>query len=122
MQPDRERNASDSKKLDYSCLLSEYGDEGFLRKVLEVFVEDCPAAMARLEKAAAEKDIEKARLAAHSLSNILGVVRCDEALELLAEIHAELHAGSVQKLPELVPALRGMVDSLAAECQRLLCS
>ncbi|HUW42272.1 MAG TPA: Hpt domain-containing protein [Rectinemataceae bacterium] len=117
-----ERPDSDSIHLDFADLRAEYGDEDFIADILRVFTLDCPSAMERLDLALSAGDVAEAGRAAHSLRNILGVLRCAPALKLVEEIAAGLRAGDLQSLPGPAARLRGAIEVLVAEGKRFPCS
>ncbi|MDA8427371.1 MAG: Hpt domain-containing protein [Treponema sp.] len=121
MHRDGERDP-DPVHLDFDDLRAEYGDKDFIAEILGVFVVDCPAAMGRLEGAVAAGDAAEAGRAAHSLLNILGVLRCAPALRLVEEIVAALRSGDPPSLPAPVARLRAAVDALVEEGRQYRCS
>lgn len=106
--------------LDLAGLKAEYGDDGFIAEMLRLFAVDAPAAMDRLDAAIAAGDTAEGRRAAHSLCNIVGVIRCPETLEAVRRMQEALRVGDRTAAPGLAAELRRQIDGLVSEV-RIAC-
>lgn len=75
-------------------MLEEYGDENFCRSLIEVFIRDGTKALGQLRKSVDSGDMVKAYASAHSLKNMLGVLRSQKGVELAELSCTQLQEGS----------------------------
>ncbi|MBZ5565031.1 MAG: response regulator [Acidobacteriia bacterium] len=81
-------------RFDFTGLLARMdGDERLLRKLVGVFLKDCPKLLARLRKAAAAKDGKALAAAAHAVKGAVGNFGAEEILARAREVEALARAG-----------------------------
>jgi HPt (histidine-containing phosphotransfer) domain-containing protein len=98
-------------------MIEEYGDEEFCLSLIEVFVRDGARSLERLQRSVESGDREKAYAAAHSLKNMLGVLRSQRGMELAEQVCAELSAGSPESP---IRELLGLTARLLETCRALV--
>lgn len=98
-------------------MLEEYGDEEFCLSLIEVFIRDGATALERLRSSAGSGDRKKAYAAAHSLKNILGVLRSTKGVELAERVCVELNADSPGPS---IHELLGLTAQLLEACRALV--
>jgi hypothetical protein len=115
MIPDIEQGYPGWEK-ELATLQLAYGSEDFTRAILQVYTRDCPAAMVRLLSTIENGDLELARIAIHSLSNIMGVVGPAASRPLIEGISRNLQDGQLEiaakKAEELESLLRAVLISI----------
>jgi CheY-like chemotaxis protein len=105
----------DDACLDWpSALRNLDGDEGFLRELSEMFLEQYPAALAEIADAVergADKDLEHA---AHSLKGSARVVGAMAVAAAALELEDLGRAGKVGEASEVLAGLRSRLDALTS--------
>ncbi|MGD9940566.1 MAG: hypothetical protein AB7T74_12265 [Clostridia bacterium] len=81
---------------EFELLQSHYGNEEFTRSILEVYAQDCPAALTRLIATIDGNDLEGAKHAIHSLANIMGIVGPVSSRPVIDRITANLGKGQLK--------------------------
>ncbi len=99
---------------ELDSLIVYYGSEAFTRSILEVYLNDCPAALTRLVATMAVSDLEAARHAIHSLANIMGVVGPASSRPIIESITADLNDGRLDAAARNAKVLESMVQAVLA--------
>lgn len=88
------------------------GSEPMLRGLIDLFLVDCHAALARTAQAQADGDTAALLREVHTLRGSFAVLRAEPARLLAGEIHREIDAGT--------PPTRERLDELLAEAVLLV--
>jgi hypothetical protein len=99
---------------EFASLQSYYGSEDFTRSIFEVYAQDCPAAMARLITTIDNKDLEGAKLAVHSLANIMGVAGPVSSRPVIDSITTDLGEGQLKAAALHAKELGSIVEAALA--------
>jgi hypothetical protein len=97
-----------------------YGSEAFTRSILEVYTKDCPAALTRLMATIDGNDLEGARHAIHSLTNIMGVVGPVSSRRVIDNISADLGNGRLKTAAVHARELEAMIQAALVSIQAWL--
>ena len=104
------------KRLDYAEMLNSVGgDEEILLKVLEVFLQQCPAMRAALCNAAADGDGTRLARAAHSLRGGAGIFLTKTTRQFLNDLEACGKSGSFSEVERLISAFDIEMNQIEAE-------
>jgi HPt (histidine-containing phosphotransfer) domain-containing protein len=98
-------------------MLAEYGDEEFCLSLIEVFIRDGATTLERLRSSVESGDRKKSYAAAHSLKNMLGVLRSAKGVELAERVCIELNADSPGPS---IHELLGLTAQLLEACRALV--
>ena len=108
MSPDiAQGNPAWEQELD--SLLMAYESESFTRSILHVYTRDCPVAVERLLSTLKAGDLEQARNAIHSLTNIMGVIGPISSRSLIDAISADVKSGQLESAARQAKELEAMV-------------
>lgn len=99
---------------ELESLQAYYGSEAFTRSILEVYIKDCPAALARLMATIDDNDLEGAKHAIHSLTNIMGVVGPVSSHPIIGTISAALNDEQLKESARHARELESMVHAALA--------
>ena len=116
MSPDiQQGNPAWKQELD--SLLVAYDSESFTRSILHVYTRDCPVAVERLRSTIKAGNLEQARGATHSLTNIMGVVGPALSRSLLDGISANLKNGQLKNAAIQALELEAMIKDFLISIQ-----
>ena len=90
-------------------IIDDYGDEKFLLSLIEVFIRDGMKALEQLRNSVETGDVVRTHTAAHSLKNMLGVLRFQKGMDLADLVCTQLDAGISE------PDKSGLGDSPSQE-------
>ena len=108
------------EELDFDSAITRVGgDMDLFREIAEVFLDDCPNQLARIESAIEKGDAEALRSSAHSLKGAVSNFGADAARESALQLEeigkegrlegaAVVHDELVKKVEQLVTALRAL--------------
>lgn len=107
---------AENRVLDYQYALAELeGDEEIYQEVLEIYLEDTPELIIRIQQAYSNGDIDSLLLEAHSLkssSRAIGGIRLSD---IAARLEADSRDGNLENVPDLISQIdRGFGDLLGA--------
>jgi CheY-like chemotaxis protein len=98
------------------------GDEGFLREMAHLFLEDCPRLMEAVRAAAAARDPIRLGRAAHALKGLVGNFASPEVVAAVQHLEAMGRDGVASDAGPLVSALESLIDGLASELSTFVVS
>lgn len=116
--------------LDRAAVLSRVGgNEKFLRKLVGIFLADCPKRLATMRKALAAHDLEALAHAAHSVKGTVGIFGAAPVVEAARNLEGLARAGDLaaarkafaeleKELARFTPALKALVAPPAAKLRR----
>lgn len=107
-------------KQELDSLLAAYDSESFTRSILHVYARDCPVAVERLRSTIKTGNLEQARGAIHSLTNIMGVVGPASSRLLLDGLSANLKNGELKTAAIQALELEVMVKDFLINIQTWL--
>ena len=106
--------------IDAEKLLAEYEDSNFLRSLLETFLNDGPKTLLRLQTAGESGDSKEALAAAHSIKNMVGLLRSQEGLDLAERVREAVLGKDPKEVGASIRALAETCRRLMDECVQLL--
>lgn len=96
------------------------GDEGLLTELGHMFLEESPGRLASIEKAIAERDYERLSHCAHRMKGALGTLAAESAYESAVRLERASRDASSESLDEVFAELKGAVERVVIDLQRLL--
>src|SRR5437667_3551138 len=88
------------------------GNREFLRELVQIFLEDYPPLVDEIRAAAAARDAERLRRAAHTLRGLVGNFGARAAFEAAGTLEAMGRSGNVAGAPEACKGLEERVRAL----------
>lgn len=79
------------------------GDDGLLREVLQMFLEDSPQLVAAVEASVALSEITSLRVAAHTLKGSVGMAGGQRAYDVIYAVEQHCKAGDLEAALTLWP-------------------
>ncbi len=98
-------------------MIEEYGDDDFCLSLVETFIRDGTRALEHLRSSVESGATVKAHAAAHSLKNMLGVLRSQKGMELAEQVCAQLRAESPDPT---IQELTSLTARLIEDCRALV--
>ncbi len=96
--------------LDREKLLAHFDqDEGFMRKIAEMFLRNCPRWLADIRKAIEGGDAPKLHMAAHSLKGAVGHFTFDDPYQIALRLE---QTGKTGSMSDAAAVLRSLEDAL----------
>jgi HPt (histidine-containing phosphotransfer) domain-containing protein len=103
----------DDRVLDYQHALTELeGDEEIYQEVLEIYLEDTPDIIERIQQAYSTGDSDSLSIEAHSLkssSRIIGGIRLSD---IAAKLEADSKDGNLGNAPTLITQIKEGFEAL----------
>ena len=106
------------KARDYVNEISE-GDTERIKRYAELFISKTPATISELKAALQNNDIEKIRIAAHSMKSILkfnGVLSGFELAEIIEQFCSD--KTNLEQLPSMIEKLRTVCENASEEIKK----
>ena len=106
--------------LGYLQLVSK-GDQAFVRQMINIFLEENPKEVDRLEKAVSEKNYDGIRSAAHKLKSGIPFVGLNHVIEDdLADMEASaVHAPDMEKMQTQIKKIKQVCEKARVELKAL---
>lgn len=113
-------SASDAAIIDRHAALSRLGgDEGLLRSMAVIFIEDVPSLLQRISSGCAAGNVEQVTLAAHSLRGLAANFNADATAEAAKIIENAARNGDLPTacahVEQLEAAVETLIDTLKHE-------
>jgi len=107
---------TDEHAVDQTELLERFeGETDLLREVIDIFLGECPARLARLRAAVRHRDAAALALAAHSLTGCLGTFAAPRAVQLSREIERCAQCGDFATAEAPCVAIEGEMGRVGRE-------
>jgi HPt (histidine-containing phosphotransfer) domain-containing protein len=107
---------TENRVLDYQYALAELeGDEEIYQEVLEIYLEDTPDIIGRIQQAYSAGDSDSVSLEAHSLKSSSRTIGGIQLSDLAAKLEADSRIGNLGTAPDLISQIvTGFEDLLGA--------
>lgn len=105
---------------DADMLLAEYGDEGLIAELVQLWLEQATPQMQAIDTAIAAGDALGLKRAAHKMRGSIATFGADEAVTLAEQLEAMGVSGDCTRAPELSAQLATHVQALCAGASRWL--
>jgi HPt (histidine-containing phosphotransfer) domain-containing protein len=130
LQGDGGKEQPGGRALELATLLARFGgDAKLVRRLVKVFLDDCPRMVSRIKKAAAAQEPDALAEAAHGLKGAVSNFGATQVLEVVRQLEAtaqrhdmaaarRIYQQLERAIPALVEALRGVVSRSVPKSKR----
>ena len=108
------RQVNESAALSALC-----GDRQLLSQLAQIFVEEAPILLQKLETAVISDDIELAQRLTHSLKGLTSMFFAGKSTMIASQIEDELCSGTSEYLPCRIDDLKRSIEALIEELRAL---
>ena len=95
------------------------GDVGMLRELLQIFLQDSPNMLARIDAALTSADARQIERAAHGLKGASATISADALTDRAVQVEQAAKAGRVAEAKRAIPALRQELQRLVVVLDRV---